>query len=86
MYIRGICYRQPVYVWWGSRMCSVWALVRATRARQAAKQPQSASTYSSCMLVVTELISSMVLVLGVIYMPQQLHMLPASRARARGHQ
>ena len=77
--------RQPVYVWRRSRTCSARALARAARARQAAKQPQSAATHSPCMLVVTELTSSTVLVLGVIYMPQQLHTLPASRGRARGH-
>ena len=77
--------RQPVYVWQSSRTCSTRAMARAARARQAAKQPQSAATHSSCMLVVTELTSSTMLVLGVIYMPQQLHTLPASRGRARGH-
>ena len=52
--------RQPVYVWRSSRTCSARALARAARARQAAKQPQSAATHSSCMLVVTELTSSTV--------------------------
>ena len=61
--------RQPVYVWRSSRTCSVRALARAARARQAVKQPQSAATHSPCMLVVTELTSSTVLVLDIIYTP-----------------
>ena len=52
--------RQPVYVWRSSRTCSARALARVARARQAAKQPQSAATHSPCMLVVTELTSSTV--------------------------
>ena len=66
---KGYC-RPAGYMWRGTRACSVRALARAAHDRQAAKQPQSAAAYTSCMLVVTELTSSTVSVLEVF---QTLH-------------
>ena len=85
MYIVGVCYR-PAGLGVAEQQCVPHAGSGAGSAPPVGGEaPQSAATHTSCMLVVTELASSIVSVLEVLQTPQQSHTLPASRRRTRGH-